>query len=494
MKSPGNHEHRRSPPLNRRPAAGSHGSIRGAYPRRRRSGVRVLFLATLAFPVVPPEQRGGPDAEPRTAVEARATAPDSFVIAFAGDILLHRALVRRARVGDYGYDFNPYFRNVKADITAADLGICHLETLIAGHPGRYSGYPRFQVPHQIADALRATGFDGCSLASNHTADGGAASLRATIAHFDRIGLRHTGAAVGVSSIEPALHELGGRTVAHLSYTYGSNASYTGLSLNLIEAGRIARDVEKVRSRDAHSFVIVSLHWGTEYRSGLSEYQEAVIESLKDLGIDVIVGHHAHVVQPMFRRGGLHVLAGLGNFLSGQHPRGCSCPVEVRDGVIVLVKVFEEGTGLAVSEIELIPTIVDLSDFTILRTETDDPTARVSRTVMEASARRTRAVMESGIRTGAAGSVCLADAGLEEGEADAKLLHLLCFGGSDGRTPNSAPSAGATSRIRRKSRTAIPLFGPVAVLRRASTPRLWRAACRRNDAACPPRSPHKQGIA
>ena len=320
--------------------------------------------------------------------------PQTFTLAFVGDVLLHGSIHMHAAVGDGVYDFTPFFRYVKEDLQQADLAICHLETLIAGEEGVYSRYPRFQAPHQIADALSEAGFDGCSLASNHAADGGAGSVRETVRHFERVGLQHTGVAGGVGGVSPALYRLGEKQIAHFSYTYGTNGiPVNGFSVNHIEAETIRNDVRTFLQEHGNSFIILSLHWGDEYQSEISEYQKNIITELQDSDIDLIVGHHSHVVQPIVREGEMHILAGLGNFLSAQIARLCNCPEEAQDGVIALVTVTENGSDLFVTDISLIPTIVDFYDFSILRTEKDRPTKHVSGDLMKTSAQRTRSVME-----------------------------------------------------------------------------------------------------
>ena len=326
--------------------------------------------------------------------ETEEVVPKIYTLAFAGDILVHSSVYDEAKVAEGEYDFIPFFRNVKGEIRRADVAICHLETLIAKKEGEYSNYPRFQIPYHIADALYDTGFDGCSLASNHAADGGAGSVRETIRHFDRVGLQYTGAIAEEGVVFPALYSLADGTVAHFSYTYGTNGiPVSDFSLNVIDIDAIKRDVGRLKQVYEDSFVILSLHWGDEYSSEVSEYQEGIIEELQNGDIDIIVGHHAHVVQPILKRGSMHVLTGLGNFISSQIPELCSCPEEVQDGVIALVDIVEDGDSFSVSDISLVPTIVDFSDFTVLRTEKDAPTEHVTQRLLDISSGRTRAVME-----------------------------------------------------------------------------------------------------
>ena len=255
---------------------------------------------------------------------------------------------------DREYDFRPMFEPVASKLKAADLAICHLETTVSDESP--TGYPRFRAPLELVEAISESGWDGCSVASNHAIDHGVEGVSRTIEALVERGLGFSGVAADSRSRGAAHYHVNGIHLAHLSYTYGLN----GLRMpkdqdwwvNLIDVDRIAEDATAARELGAE-FIVVSLHWGTEYQPKPDAYQRRIARSIADRGsVDLLIGHHAHVVQPVDRIGALWVAYGLGNFLSGQ--RGFS----TRDGVILNVKIGDGPGGVAVQGVTYTPTWVD----------------------------------------------------------------------------------------------------------------------------------------
>ena len=289
-------------------------------PRAENPTASTVSAATTAPPTVP--QAATPTALPTTA----APAGHSFTILVTGDLLSHTAVVDQARVyaaGD-GYDFTPMLRAVQPIVTAADVAICHLETPVAppGTPADGS-YPDYGVPAQITVALATAGFDRCSLASNHAMDKGTAGVDATLDALDAAGLGHAGMARTPPEAGPTLFDVHGTTIAHLSYTFGFNGRRLPRDQpwrsNRIDPSRIVAEARQARL-DGARFVLVSLHWGTEGSSEVTQNQRRWAEEITASGaVDVIVGHHAHVVQPIEQVNGRWVVFGLGNFLTRDGP-------------------------------------------------------------------------------------------------------------------------------------------------------------------------------
>lgn len=273
------------------------------------------------------------------AVAMAAAEPSRVTLAFTGDDLAMRptwSAARRNADGD-GFDFEPMLAGLGILVRSAELAICHLETPLSGRGVPRAGYPRFAVPHQLADAIRAAGYDGCSTASNHALDRGAAGIRTTLTKLDAIGLGHAGTArtrEEASSLSTYL--AGDALVAHLSYTASFNGLVPGRPwrANRIEAARIEAAARRARRAGA-DVVVVSLHWGEELRHRPTGAQRGLARRLTATHtVDLIVGHHAHVVQPIRRVHGRWVAYGLGNSLSamtaGRFPAG------VQDGIVLLV--------------------------------------------------------------------------------------------------------------------------------------------------------------
>ena len=336
------------------------------------------------------------------AADATATAPPegprTFTIAATGDLLIHEAVADAAGNTD-GWDFSPMFAHVAPILRDADLAMCHVETPMSPNNARLSYFPAFVVPRELAAAIAYAGYDTCSVASNHATDGGRDGVVGTIAALDRAEVAHAGMALSAEGRDRVtLVEAGDATVAHLSYTYGFNngelpESEAYLS-NVIDEAAILDEARRARLEGA-DFVVLSMHWGKNYDAAPDELQTSVgPRMLASPDIDLILGHHAHVVQPVTQIGGEFLVYGLGNFLSNQSAESCDeCPVATQDGVIVHLTVTEDTAGgqWRVSDISHTPTWVDRSTYEIvdvLRGSGRDPA------VLAESAQRTASALEA----------------------------------------------------------------------------------------------------
>jgi poly-gamma-glutamate synthesis protein (capsule biosynthesis protein) len=293
------------------------------------------------------------------------TGRPAVTLAFSGDMLVSdelRAQAGRDAGGD-GYDFTPMLATVAPIIRAADWAICHQETPISADNSTLSGYPTFAAPFQLAEAEKKAGYDACTTASNHTVDKGSPGITGTLDTFDRVGIRHVGSARSAAeAARYTIYTLRGVRIGHLAYAYGLNglSSPAPWAVNLIDPARIRADAAAIRRAGAQ-FVVVSLHFGTEKDQTPSAYQRRVADAvLQSPDVDLIIGHHAHVVQPIQRRpDGRWVVFGLGNLLAQQAlmpGEGTSPPH--RDGVIVRVTIAPGPNGrFAVRRVGYVPTFV-----------------------------------------------------------------------------------------------------------------------------------------
>ncbi|MET9274218.1 CapA family protein [Kribbella sp. NPDC003557] len=248
--------------------------------------------------------------------------PERLTVVATGDVLLHERLWTTAkRDGKDGrWDFAPLMSSVKPLVQKADLAIAHLETPLARAGGPYHGYPLFQGPPQIAAALKQTGYDLCTTASNHSFDGGAAGVDRTLDTLDKVGLKHAGTARSRAEAEQiTIVDVNGVKVASLSFTFGFNGlpypNGETWRAGKISAKTITLKAQEARDRGA-DLVLVSCHWGTEYSNKLNDQQREIApQLLADSNIDLVIGHHAHVVQPMEEIDGKWVAYGLGNLVA-----------------------------------------------------------------------------------------------------------------------------------------------------------------------------------
>jgi Bacterial capsule synthesis protein PGA_cap len=261
-----------------------------------------------------------------------AEHPRTFTLVATGDVLLHTALWEQARadatsVGNPGgHDFGPMLAGIRPVVSGADVAICHMETPVAPPGGPFSSYPSFSVPPEIAPALAATGYDACTTASNHTYDRGAEGVTRTLDALDAAGIRHAGSArTPQEAGTTTLLDVDGIRLALLSYTYGFNGipapgGETWRS-NPIDERRILADASVARRRGAE-VVVVAIHWGDEYNHEPNGQQQALAPRLiRSPDIDLLLGHHAHVVQPIEAVGNEWVVYGMGNLVSNQGSQG-----------------------------------------------------------------------------------------------------------------------------------------------------------------------------
>ena len=347
-------------------------------------------------PAQEPDARHAPDESELGA----PPEPRGFTLVATGDILIHTDLWERAAATAHegeAYSFRPMFSKVRPAISAADLAICHLETPLSAEDQDLSSFPVFNIPHELADAIAWAGYDECSTASNHSVDQGSAGVKATLDALDEVGVSHAGTARNKQEAHRITFlRANGVKVAHLSYSYGFNGFQPSnpWEANQIDAERILADAERAR-KVGSEFTIVSLHWGTEYVTAPTPYQEKVAKRLaKSDSVDLIIGHHAHVIQPVARVGGKYVAFGLGNFLSGMLPTQTA---SVEDGIILQVRVEEGPRGFMVQSASYTPTWVEPGTWQIVPVAQSLDQKRVSeeeRQQLEASWNRTVAAVSS----------------------------------------------------------------------------------------------------
>ncbi|MCX5072325.1 CapA family protein [Streptomyces sp. NBC_00513] len=271
----------------------------------------------------PPSRAGGAPA-------AAAGAPArGFTLVATGDVLPHTSVIRQGAVdaGGDGHDFKPLFAGVKPVVSAADLALCHMETIYGEEGGPFSGYPAFKSPPEIADALRDAGYDGCSTASNHTLDDGEEGLERTLGRFDKVGLGHAGSArTAAEAARTRLYTAGTAKVAHLAYTFDTNGypmpEGKPWAVNLLESKKIVADARAARKAGA-DVVLVSTHWGTEWQTEPDERQLSLGRELtasQTAGrpdIDLVLGTHAHIPQAYEKVNGTWIVYGMGDQVAGE---------------------------------------------------------------------------------------------------------------------------------------------------------------------------------
>ncbi|MDP6866888.1 MAG: CapA family protein [Acidimicrobiales bacterium] len=368
--------------------------------------------ATSAPDVTAPSTAGSSESAstPSTAPTTAGGPSRTFTLVATGDIISHGAVAERAATsarqnGDDGWNFTPLFARIRPIIAGADLALCHLESPLSMDDDDLSFRGTFRVPSSLADAIAEAGYDGCSLASNHALDSGPSSVTATLHHMRRVGLATAGMAETSETAGPAWFTPGGIRLAHLSVTDLINGRDLPVDppwmVPHLDVDRVIAEAAMARSEGA-KFVVVSVHWGEEYRSDPTDRQQAAAERLLDSPeVDLVLGHHAHVVQPVIRSDGDAVVYGLGNFLTNQpgdeaNPCG-SCPPETQDGLIAWFQVTETHHGAQITDAGYVPTWVDrTATHEIVPIGIDDPDL-VDPGVLVQSATRTATRVEPVLR-------------------------------------------------------------------------------------------------
>jgi poly-gamma-glutamate synthesis protein (capsule biosynthesis protein) len=267
---------------------------------------------------------------PAAACAATPRPGTKLTVAASGDFLIHTPVWRQAQAyaHGHGYDFAPMFRKIRPLIRGADVALCHVETPLTHGPPHT--YPSFRTPVALATAIKSTGWDVCSTASNHTLDAGQSGVDSTIAALAHAGVRHTG-----------------------SYR-SRKASRRPTILN--EARRARR-----AGADA---VIVNLHWGNEYASAATPAQRSLADRLtRSRYVTAVVGQHVHVVQPIRWIHGKPVVFGEGNLISNQ--TASCCAVGAQDGLVALIDLRVFRSGVRAVRVRYLPVFVHRPDYTVV---------------------------------------------------------------------------------------------------------------------------------
>lgn len=283
-----------------------------------------------------------------TALNSVLFAPAEATLLFAGDAMMHQLQIDVARQPDGSYSFDGYFDNIAPLIKEADYAVVNLETPTAH--GRYSGFPMFNAPDSYVDELKKAGFDMMLTANNHTLDRHDHGLVRTADLLEARGLDHIGTyrnSAARDSVMPFIKDINGFQIGFLNYTYGTNGIDVqgNVVVDYIDRNKMAGDIRKARNQGAE-LVCVTVHWGQEYKLLPDSHQKSLADFLFDQGVDMVIGGHPHVIQPMEMRvssGGDNrfLVYSLGNFISNMKTQ------DTRGGAVARVHLSRDASGKAV---------------------------------------------------------------------------------------------------------------------------------------------------
>ncbi|QTD41112.1 CapA family protein [Sporosarcina sp. Te-1] len=236
-----------------------------------------------------------------------------ITVGMIGDILLHNPL--------YKYeDYSLSFTDVSEELQGIDFLLANQESMPGGKELGLSGYPRFNSPKHIIRDLKRNGVDMINLANNHTMDQNEMGLRKAIAHMKEFDMPYIGAYESQEDKETQrIVDVEGIRIGVIAYTFGTNGlpvpSGKDYMVGMIDRVEMKEDIESMRGKV--DVLVASVHWGTEYVLEPSDYQKELAQFLADAGVDIIFGHHPHVLQRYEKKGDTHVFYSLGNFFSAQ---------------------------------------------------------------------------------------------------------------------------------------------------------------------------------
>ena len=343
-----------------------------------------------------------------------------------GDILIHDNILWGAEQSDGSYDFSKLFKEAKSYITKADYAVANLEVTLGGtEAGNYRGYPGFNSPDSLLDYVKADGFDMLLTANNHCLDTGIAGLKRTVQQLKAKNLDFLGTKETTDDPTYIVKDINGIKIGMVAYTYGTNSSASGAgslinyfsSSNLNKFYTDAQSVIDSMKADGAEAIVFYMHWGNEYHTKPNTYQKAAAQQLCNMGVDVIVGGHPHVLQPVeliYAEGSDHTtvcLYSMGNSISNQRiseMTGLCETGHTEDGVLFNYTFTKNSDGeVSLTAVDIIPTWVDRYgtprnyQYTMYPLETSDMAENYgldADTVAKAKAsyERTKKIMQKGL--------------------------------------------------------------------------------------------------
>ncbi len=257
--------------------------------------------------------------------------PVNVDLIMVGDILAHEGVYNSGFYPDGTVNYDHIFAQVKDDIQAADIAIVNQEVVLGGIELGLSGYPCFNSPTELGDALVTAGFNVVLHATNHTLDKGITGVDNTLSFWKEshpetavLGI-HDESFTDYSTQDIYVYEQNGLRIAILNYTYGTNGipipQSRPLIVNMLEEEKVAMDI--ARAKEISDFVIVCPHWGTEYVYQPDSYQKKWTQFFYEHEVDLVIGTHPHVIEPVEwitseeSDHKMLVYYSLGNFVSNQ---------------------------------------------------------------------------------------------------------------------------------------------------------------------------------
>ena len=347
---------------------------------KKRSVLVVLLIAVM---MVVSSCGGGSDQKESSEKETKSKAVKVSILC-AGDVMAHVPNISSALQSDGSYDFNDNYEYVEDYISKADLALCNMETTFKG--GTPSGYPLFNAPDSLAEAVKNAGFDVAFTSNNHMMDTGYDGMQRTLKVLRDEGMKTVGSRLEGEKKRYAVVKVKGVKIGLVAYTYettqtaGDTVSINGNNISddsarLINSfnyhdlesedyDRIEEDIDGCRE-DGADVVVCYLHWGNEYEQSPNDDQEEMAQALANMGADVIFASHPHVLQEIdvltSEKGGqkVPVFYSLGNYISNQRTETLSNKYTENGAMATVTLTVRTDNGKIQSEtVSIQPTWVD----------------------------------------------------------------------------------------------------------------------------------------
>ena len=340
--------------------------------KRRKLKIRRIFLILaiiliVIFVIYKISKKPVKLKEPEVIIEKPSKKEYQIKLIMAGDALIHDRLYNDAyKNGEY--DFKPYLKLIKEKVKNYDLAYYNQETILGGTSIGLSSYPSFNSPQELGDAMIDAGFNMVSLATNHTLDRGEAGALLSREYWNKqdniYAFGSYSSEVEKKELESKVFEKNNIKYGILNYTYGTNGIpvpygkaylinlWTDLVDNETYKQTVLSDINNLR--DKVDVLIVAMHWGIEYTHTPTDLVKRTAKFLADNGVDIVIGSHPHVIEPVEWIDDTIVFYSLGNFISAQNSESCvnyKCNIGLLSNVTITKTIEENNTTIKIDNIE-----------------------------------------------------------------------------------------------------------------------------------------------
>lgn len=342
----------------------------------------LTLVCALSFIGCSDKKNNSTSKESTTTVENKTYEPTNLTLTAVGDVMAHSPQLKAqydSSTDTYSFDNN--FQYIKKYIEDSDLSIANLETTLAGKEATYSSYPTFNTPDALATALKFSGFDIISTINNHAFDKGTLGFERTLSILESLDFDTVGTRNNIEDNNYIIKKVNGINLGITSYSYGdvkdSNKYLNGIKIseecedkaNVFSSTNVESAFSTINDTLSNlkdtDMQLVILHWGNEYQRTPSDFQVKLAQKLSNAGVDIIIGSHPHVVQPVemiYSSDGEHktlVVYSLGNLISNQR-KDILGNSYTEDGLIVTVDISKDKSeeDAYISNVTCIPTWVN----------------------------------------------------------------------------------------------------------------------------------------